>query len=101
MVKVVPGLFPAFFLFTLPLFAQALTISGRTFNESTGEPLEFGTVIVPEAKFKSRINPDGTYAAAVPGPGEYTIQLSAPGLKTLTEKVRIDANLKRALMERA
>lgn len=78
-----------------PLAAQALTISGRTFNESTGEPLEFGTVIVPEAKFKSRINPDGTYAAAVPGPGEYTIQLSAPGLKTLTEKVRIDANTKR------
>jgi len=82
-------------LFTLPLYAQALTITGRVFNESTGEALEFGTVIIPEAKFKSRINPDGTYAAAVPGPGEYTIQLSAPGLKTLTEKVRIESNLKR------
>jgi hypothetical protein len=95
MVKWMRGLRIALVTSTLPLAAQALTISGRTFNESTGEPLEFGTVIVPEAKFKSRINPDGSYAAAVPGPGEYTIQISAPGLKTLTEKVRIDSNLKR------
>ncbi|GAB4428211.1 MAG: TonB-dependent receptor plug domain-containing protein [Turneriella sp.] len=95
MVKAATGLLCVLFSFSLPLGAQALTISGRTFNESTGEPLEFGTVIVPEAKFKSRINPDGSYAAAVPAPGEYTIQVSAPGLKTLTEKVRIDGNIKR------
>lgn len=82
-------------LLPLPLLAQALTISGRAFNESTGEPLEFGTVIIPEAKFKSRINPDGTYAAAVPAPGDYTIQITAPGLKPLTEKIRVDQNLRR------
>ncbi|MCS6972695.1 MAG: TonB-dependent receptor, partial [Leptospiraceae bacterium] len=75
--------------------AQPLVISGRVFNESTGEPVEFGTIIIPEAKFKSRINPDGSYAAAVPEPGEYTIQISSPGLKTLTEKVSITANLRR------
>jgi hypothetical protein len=75
--------------------AAPVTISGRVFNESTGEALEFGTVVIPEAKFKSRVNPDGTYSAAVPAPGEYTVQISSPGLKNLTEKIRFEKNLKR------
>ncbi len=77
------------------LSAEPVTITGRVFNESTGEPLEFGTVIIPEAKFKSRINPDGTYAAAVPTAGEYTVQITSPGLKNLIEKVKFDKPQKR------
>lgn len=80
---------------TTALSAAPLTVSGRVFNESTGEAIEFGTVIIPEAKFKSRVNPDGTYSAAVPDAGEFTVIISAPGLKTYSEKLRIDKNLKR------
>ncbi|MFO1472902.1 MAG: TonB-dependent receptor [Turneriella sp.] len=77
------------------LSAAPLTISGRVFNESTGETIEFGTVIIPEAKFKTRVNGDGTYSAAVPDAGEFTVIITAPGLKTYSEKLRIDKNLKR------
>lgn len=76
------------------LWPQAITISGKVFNESNGEPIEFGTVVIPEARFKSRIA-DGNYAAAVPGPGEYTLILSSPGLKNLTEKIRVEKAVKR------
>ncbi|AFM13226.1 TonB-dependent receptor [Turneriella parva] len=94
MVKSTLGLLLAFFAIG-SLSANPVTISGRVFNESTGEPLEFGTVVIPEAKFKSRINPDGTYAAAVPAAGEYTVQISSPGLKNLVEKIKFEKNLKR------
>lgn len=77
------------------LGAAPLTISGRVFNEANGEPIEFGTVVIPEAKFKSRINPDGTYAAAVPAAGEFTIVITSPGLKNISEKIRIDKATKR------
>lgn len=89
-----------FFVFFLvlgsaSLGAAPLTISGRVFNEANGEPIEFGTVVIPEAKFKSRINPDGTYAAAVPDAGEFTIVITSPGLKNISEKIRIDKATKR------
>lgn len=87
--------FASLLLLAPAVYAQALTVSGRVFNESTGEPVEFGTVIIPEAKFKSRINPDGTYAAAVPAAGEYTLVITAPGLKNYNEKIRLDKALKR------
>jgi hypothetical protein len=86
------------FLLPLPLtaaFAEPVVISGKVFNESTGEPIEFGNIIIPEAKFKSRINPDGTYSAAVPVPGEYTVTITAPGYKTYSEKIVFAQNLKR------
>lgn len=78
-----------------PAFAEALVISGKVLNESTNEPIEFGNVIIPEAKFKSRINPDGTYSAAVPAAGEYTVTITAPGYKTYVEKISLTQNLKR------
>jgi len=78
-----------FLLLTLPLAAQQVIISGKVTNESTNEIVEFGTVIIPEAKFKGRINPDGTYSVAVPGPGEYTLNLMSPGLKNFSEKILI------------
>ncbi len=84
------------FLLSLSALAAApLTISGKVFNEANGEALEFGTIVIPEAQFKSRINADGSYAAAVPGPGEYTLIITSPGLKNFSEKIRIEKALKR------
>lgn len=82
----------AFAILQGPLLAATLTIEGRVTNESTKEPLEFGTVILLEAKFKTRIQPNGTYRAQVASPGEYTIQISSPGLKTLKQSIRIEKN---------
>ncbi|MBN8222750.1 MAG: carboxypeptidase-like regulatory domain-containing protein, partial [Spirochaetes bacterium] len=76
------------FCVSAPLVAAPLTISGKVFNEANGEPIEFGTVVIPEAKFKSRVNADGSYAAAVPNAGEYTVIITSPGLSNLTQKIR-------------
>lgn len=83
------------FCVSAPLVAAPLTISGKVFNEANGEPIEFGTVVIPEAKFKSRVNADGSYAAAVPNAGEYTVIITSPGLSNLSQKIRIDKPLKR------
>lgn len=84
------------FLFVMPalVFAQPLVISGKVVSEAHGEPVEFGTVVIPEAKFKSRVL-DGKYTASVPKPGEYTLVITAPGLKEIREKIIVKKSLQK------
>ncbi|MBN8220462.1 MAG: TonB-dependent receptor plug domain-containing protein [Spirochaetes bacterium] len=74
------------------LWADPLIISGQVRDETTRQPVEFGTVIISEIKFKARVQTDGSYAVAVPVPGEYTLQVSAPGLADSVKKISVAAN---------
>jgi len=76
-------------------WALPITISGTVYSEHNNAPVEFGTVVITEARFKSRIQENGSYTAAVETPGIYTIIISSPGLKTIQEKISIAKSLKR------
>ncbi|HRP68208.1 MAG TPA: carboxypeptidase-like regulatory domain-containing protein [Turneriella sp.] len=71
------------------VYANSIVISGKIYSENNNAPIEFGTVVIPEAKFKSRVQADGRYAMSVPNAGTYTIIITSPGLKTIQEKITI------------
>ena len=57
----------------------SVQLTGRVFSEADGRPLEFGTLIAPEARIKSRITADGSYRLTFPNPGRYAITVTSPG----------------------
>src|SRR5262245_31488035 len=73
------------FCFATPLLAAtgeiALTGDG-------GEAVEFGTVIIPEAKFKANFY-DGKLVLPELKPGKYTLRLTAPGRISVENEITI------------
>ncbi len=78
-----------------PAAAQAVTLRGTIYDDTRRQPVDFGTVIVLEAKIKARTAEDGSYTVQIPEPGEYTIMVQAEGLRQLKTKIRIDRDMVR------
>ncbi|MFW6365978.1 MAG: TonB-dependent receptor [Spirochaetota bacterium] len=72
---------------------QQITLSGTVYNGGSGDPVDFGSVVVFEAQKKEYINEDGTYEISVPGPGSYTVQYTADGLQPHSETLQITGNM--------
>lgn len=70
--------FSVIFLGMLPLAAADVTVSGET-----NEPVEFGTAVIADAKFKTNFY-DGKLRLPDLKPGKHTLRLSSPG-RQLTE----------------
>lgn len=77
------------------VIAEPLIVSGGVLSENTAQPVEFGTIIIQETKFKTRINSDGSYTIPFPGPGDYTVTFSAPGLSDFVEKMHVQNTMRR------
>ncbi len=73
-----------------PVFAQGVILKGKVYDDTRRQPVEFGTVIVLEAKVKAHTAPDGSYSIELPGPGEYTVIVQSEGLRQFKKKMRID-----------
>lgn len=79
-------LFGIFFLGSISSYAQQpITISGKVLFES-GKPIEFGTILIPEAKIKTRVSDTGNFQFVLPAPGTYTVQITGPGFKPYSQK---------------
>ncbi|MCB1148024.1 MAG: hypothetical protein KDK38_14585, partial [Leptospiraceae bacterium] len=46
----------------------SVQLTGKVFSEAGSRPVEFGTLIAPEARIKSRITADGSYTLTFPNP---------------------------------
>lgn len=77
------------------VYAQSVTLSGKVFNNSTKKPVDFGTVIILEARVKANSQADGSYFVVIPKPGEYTVMVRSQGLRMFKEKIKIDKNITR------
>ena len=78
-----------------PAAAQAVTLRGTIYDDTKRQPVDFGTVIVLEARVKARTAENGGYSIQIPEPGEYTIMVQAEGLRQLKTKIRIDRDMTR------
>lgn len=77
-----------------PVLAQTLTVEGVIYDDFTKKPVGFAVLVIPEAKISRRIAGNGAYTVVLPGPGEYTFNISSPGLKSLSKKIEVRQNLK-------
>ena len=82
------------FLNIEPLWAQknGVTISGKVTNSVSRKAIDFGTVIILEAKKKTFTAEDGSYRITVPEKGEYTLIIQSSGLRQLKTKVSLQKN---------
>ena len=70
--------------------AQApVVVEGKVLSDIGNTPVEFGTITIPEARIKTRVNPDGSYRIVFPRGGEYTILISSPGLRPLKTTLNV------------
>ncbi len=74
---------------------NGFTLSGKIYNSATRQPVEFGTVIIMEARRKAYTRPDGSYTVTIPEAGEYTIVISSEGLKPFKGTVVISGDMRR------
>nr|HPJ39901.1 TonB-dependent receptor [Spirochaetota bacterium] len=74
---------------------KQIVLQGKVFSSADGRPVDFGTVIVLEARVKVYTGADGSYRVAVPGPGEYTVIIRTSELKMLRTKVRLTRSITR------
>ncbi|HPV98147.1 MAG: carboxypeptidase regulatory-like domain-containing protein, partial [Spirochaetota bacterium] len=77
-------------LIMAPAAAQALTLRGTVYDDTKRRPVDFGTVIVLEARAKARTAENGSYAVQIPEPGEYTVIVQSEGLRQSKTRIRID-----------
>ncbi len=77
------------------LYAQdkEITLSGKVFNNATKQPVEFGTVIIVEAKKKARTETDGSYVITIPEAGTYTVLVQSSQLKNLETTIEINKDV--------
>lgn len=80
----------ALLLILTPAAAQALTLRGTVYDDTKRRPVDFGTVIVLEARVKARTAENGSYAVQIPEPGEYTVIVQSEGLRQSKTRIRID-----------
>ena len=82
-------LFLLLFLFTTAITAQKVTLSGYLKDARNGEALIGATVYVEELKQGAATNAYGFYSLTIPR-GNYTLQISFIGYKTITKKINAD-----------
>ena len=63
--------------------AQDLSISGKVYDQHSGEPLEMANVKVQGSSIGSTTNEDGYFSFKVSSPGTYSIEVSYIGYKPL------------------
>jgi hypothetical protein len=94
--KIYIVLISALLLSSGSLYAQAgITVSGKIFNQTTRQPIDFATVAVPEAKIKTTSAEDGSYTIILPAPGKYTFIVTYQGLRSSKSEITIDKNIAR------
>ena len=76
------------FIFGATAFAQKVTLSGYLNDAASGEVLIGATIYVEEIKQGTATNSYGFYSLTIPQ-GNYTIQISFIGYKTITQKMEI------------
>ena len=86
-----------FFLFLLgiPLILSAqdkFTLSGSITDNASNETLIGVNVLIPEIQSGTMTNEYGFYSITLPR-GEYTIQISYLGFKTITETINLDKDI--------
>ena len=81
-------------LLTVPSFAQNFTVRGFVRDANNGEPLIGATVAVPEIGLGTSTNEEGVFTLSLPG-GEYTLQASYIGYKSLARKTRVSGSAQR------
>jgi len=86
-----------FFLFLLgiPLILSAqdkFTLSGSITDNASNETLIGVNVLIPEIQSGTMTNEYGFYSITLPQ-GEYTIQISYLGFKTITETINLDKDI--------
>ena len=74
---------------------RQIILQGKVFSSADGRPVDFGTVIVLEARAKVYTGTDGSYRVAVPTPGEYTVIIRTSELKALRTKIRLTRSITR------
>lgn len=74
---------------------RQLILQGKVFSSADGRPVDFGTVVVLEARAKVYTGTDGSYRVAVPAPGEYTVIIRTSELKALRTKIRLTRSITR------
>lgn len=72
-----------------------IVLQGKVFSSTDGRPVDFGTVIVLEARVKVYTGTDGSYRVTVPAPGEYTVIIRTSELKMLRTKVNLTRSVTR------
>lgn len=68
--------------FVYSLVAQDGTIRGHVYNEETGEPVEFCTVLIKGTSTGTNTDLDGFFTIADMAPGDYTVQATFIGYDT-------------------
>lgn len=74
---------------------QEIVLSGRIISRSTGKAVAAATVAVVELKLKIRAGEDGSYSITLPGPGLYTVVVSAPPLRPSRAVMQLNASMVR------
>ena len=70
-------------------------LKGEVYNSITKKPVDFGTVVILEAKIKKHTKEDGSYEIIIPEPGKYTVIIRSSGYKILRTRITIDRNITR------
>lgn len=71
--------------------AQQGRITGRIFDDSTGQPLESANVVLVNTIYGTHSREDGVFTIPDVPPGEYTIQASYMGYQVLRRDVTVEA----------
>ncbi len=91
--KMLKSILTAFLLlFTILIFAQNFTISGRITDSKTGEDLTGASVIIPGTNFGVSTNSYGFYSLTL-GKGTYKVSFRYVGYENTEKSVVLDKNI--------
>lgn len=77
------------FFSILSLTSFAGTINGKVTNAKTAEPLVGGTVSIENTKYKTVVNPDGSFVFTNILAGKHALKVKKPGYESAKEKMYI------------
>ncbi|MFN3605051.1 MAG: TonB-dependent receptor domain-containing protein [Leptonema sp. (in: bacteria)] len=78
-----------FLLFSISLYSQNATITGRIIDATTGQPMLGVAVVIREINAFTQSDFDGKYTLSVP-PGTYTVLFQMIGYDTKTQTVTVN-----------
>lgn len=81
-----------FLLFSIPVFSQNFSVSGYIKNATNGETFIGATIFLKELNKVATTDQYGFYSLSAPK-GNYTLQFSFIGFKTITEQIILDKNI--------
>jgi len=68
---------------------DAIVLQGRICSTADKKPVGKAAVVMVEAKLNTATDEDGRYSLALPGPGAYTLMISAAGFNPLRTKLAV------------